>query len=71
MLQPMFESARRFGLSEDAVWTAVDDAFLAVGRDGTVSEYLDELAAVLARRILLSERQASRSGGRARARRRD
>jgi hypothetical protein len=70
MLQSMFDSARRFGLSEEAAWRAVDDALLAVGTAAPVSEYLDELAGVLARRILVSERDASRSAGTEKARRR-
>ena len=71
MIQSMFDSALRFGLSERAAWTAVDDALLAVGPDATVAEYFDELAGMLARRILLSEREASRSAGRGKARRTD
>jgi hypothetical protein len=58
-LKAIFQGARRFGLSEEAAWCAVDDSLLAVGTDAPVSEYLDELAGTLARRILLSERQAS------------
>ena len=70
-VQSILESARRFGLSEAATWGAMDDALLAVGTDATVAEYFDELAGRLARRILLSERQASRSAGTGKARRRD
>jgi hypothetical protein len=68
MLQEMFKSARRFGLSEQAAWEAVDDTLLAVGWHATMSDYLDELAGALARRILVSERDASRSGDTERAR---
>jgi hypothetical protein len=70
-VQSILESARRFGLSEAATWGAMDDALLAVGTDGTVAEYFDELAGRLARRILLSEREASRSAGKGKARRTD
>jgi hypothetical protein len=70
-LQAIFQSARRFGLSDEAAWRAVDDSLLAVGRHATVAEYLDELAGTLARRILVSERDASRSAGRGKARRTD
>ena len=70
-VQSILESARRFGLSEAATWGAMDDALLAVGTDATVAEYFDELAGTLARRILLSERQTSRSAGTGKARRRD
>jgi hypothetical protein len=70
-VQSIFQSARGFGLSEAATWAAMDDALLAVGTDATVAEYFDELAGKLARRILLSERQASRSVGKGKARRTD
>jgi hypothetical protein len=70
-VQSILASARRFGLSEAATWGAMDDALLAVGADATVGEYFDELAGRLARRILLSEREASRSAGRGKARRTD
>ena len=70
-VQSILESARRFGLTEAAAWGAMDDALLVVGTDATVAEYFDELAGRLARRILLSERQASRSAGTGKARRRD
>jgi hypothetical protein len=69
MLQVMFKSARRFGLSEPEAWEAVDDTLVAVGRDATISDYLDELAGTLARRILTSERVASQSGDTGKARR--
>jgi hypothetical protein len=69
MLQEMFKSARRFGLSEQAAWQAVDDTIFAVGQNATMAAYLDELAGALARRILVSERAASRSGDTAKARR--
>jgi hypothetical protein len=69
MLQAIFKSARCFGLSEEATWRAVDEALLTAGRDATMSEYLDELAGTLARRILVNERDASRSADTAKARR--
>ena len=70
-VQSMLESARRFGLSEAATLAALDDAFVAVGTDATVAEYFDELAGKLARRILLNERQTSRSADTGKARRTD
>ena len=70
-VQSILASARSFGLSEAATWGAMDDALLAVGGDATVAEYFDELAGRLARRILVSEREASRSAGRGKARRTD
>lgn len=69
MLHDMFKSARRFGLSDQAAWQAVDDTLFTVGRDATMSDFLDELAGALARRILVSERDASQSGDTAKARR--
>ena len=68
-LHAIFQSARRFGLSDEAAWRCIDDTMAAVGRDATVAEYLDELAATLARRILVSERDACRSADRGKARR--
>jgi hypothetical protein len=68
MLQVMLKSARRFGLSEREAWQAVDDTLVAVGWDATISDYLDELAGTLARRILMSERVASQSGDTEKAR---
>jgi hypothetical protein len=68
-LQAIFQSARRFGLSEEEAWRALDETLLVVGGDATVSEYLDELAATLARRIIVSERDASQIADRAKARR--
>ena len=70
-VQSMLESARRFGLSEAATWAAMDDALLAVGTEATAGEYFNELAGKLARRILLNERQPSRSAGTGKARRTD
>jgi hypothetical protein len=70
MLSATFNSSRCFGLSEEAAWDAVDDALVTVGREATVSEFLDKLAGTLARRILVNEREASRSAGRGKARRR-
>jgi hypothetical protein len=55
-LQAIFEGARSFGLSEQEAWRAVDDSLHEVGSDATVAEYLDELTAELARRILSRER---------------
>jgi hypothetical protein len=67
-LQAIFRSATRFGLSEEDAWRALDDCLIAVGSDATVAEYLDELAGALAHRILVNERDASRSAGKGTAR---
>lgn len=56
-LQAIFEGARSFGLSEEAAWRTVDDVLIDVGTDATVSEYLHELTAALAREILATARQ--------------
>jgi hypothetical protein len=55
-LQAIFEGATRFGLTEDEAWRAVDESLHEVGRDATISEYLDELTGVLAQRILSKQR---------------
>jgi len=56
-LRAVFEAAQRFGLTEDEAWRALDDSLDEVGRDATVSEYFEELAGVLARRILSKQRR--------------
>jgi hypothetical protein len=68
VLRALFNNATCFGLSDEATWRAMDDALVAVGREATVSEYLDELAGRLARGILVNERDASQSGDTERAR---
>ena len=57
-LQAVFDAAKRFGLTEDEAWRAVNKSLFEVGREATVSEYLDELTRVLAQRILSMQRQA-------------
>jgi hypothetical protein len=65
-LQAILEGAIRFGLTEDEAWRATDESLHAVGRDATVSEYLEELTGALARRILYKQQrtpsQERRSG---------
>jgi hypothetical protein len=58
-LQAIFECATRFGLTEDEVWRAIDESLYEVGRDATVSEYLEELVGALAGRILAKERHTA------------
>jgi hypothetical protein len=57
-LQAVFDGARCFGLSDEEVWRAFDDSLDETGADAPVSEYLDELTGVLARRILHKQRRA-------------
>ena len=56
-VQAVFESARQFGLDEGEVINTFDQALWTVGEDATMAEYLDELSAALARRILAKERR--------------
>jgi hypothetical protein len=49
-LQATFEGAKRFGLTEDEAWRAVDESLDEAGRDATMSEYLDDLTGALASR---------------------
>jgi hypothetical protein len=56
-VQALFQSARQFGLGEGEAIQAFDEALGTVGEDATMAEYLDELSAALARRILANERQ--------------
>ena len=55
-IQAVFQSARQFGLDEGAVMATFDQALWIVGEDATMGDYLDELSAALARRILAQER---------------
>jgi hypothetical protein len=55
-LQAIFDGARRFGLTEDEAWRVVDDSLAEVGRDATISEYLELLVGALAQRILTKQR---------------
>jgi hypothetical protein len=57
-LHAVFDGAKSFGLSDDEMWRTADDCMHAAGADATVSEYLDELTAALARSILHKERRA-------------
>jgi hypothetical protein len=56
-LRPMFDGAKRFGLTDDEIWQTVDDCLLQVGGEATVSEYLGELSGALARHILAKQRR--------------
>jgi hypothetical protein len=56
VLHAIFEGAKRFGLTEDEAWWAIDESLAEVGRDATISEYIDELTAALAQRILFKQR---------------
>ena len=56
-VQALFRSATQFGLGEGQVIQAFDEALWTVGEDAPMSEYLDELSAALARRILAKQRQ--------------
>ena len=53
------EAAREFGLRDDDVWGAMNDAALNAADDTTVPEFLDDLSMELARRILGNERRQS------------
>lgn len=57
-IQAVFRSAKQFGLDEGAVLETFDQALWIVGEDATMGEYLDELSAALARRILARERHS-------------
>jgi len=57
-LQAIFDGAKSFGLSDDEVVRIANDSMHTAGAEATVSEYLDELTATLARSILHKERRA-------------
>jgi hypothetical protein len=57
LLQAIFEGAKRFGLTEEEAWWAIDECLSEVGKDATISEYLEELTGALAQRILSKQRR--------------
>lgn len=57
-LQSVFDSARQFGLAGEEVMRTFDEALWIVGDEACMSDYLEELSAALARRILAKERAA-------------
>jgi hypothetical protein len=61
-LQAIFDGARDFGLTDDEVWQTVNESLRGAGNDATVGEYLEELAAALARRILCKQRRVLAGG---------
>jgi hypothetical protein len=56
-MRAMFDGARKFGLSDDAVWETIDGVLLAVGGEATLAEYLDDVSGALAARILAEQRR--------------
>ena len=61
-LRAIFDGAKGFGLTEDETWRAVEEALHEVGREATISEYLDELTGALARHILSKQRRVPSEG---------
>jgi hypothetical protein len=57
-LQELTNAAIDFGLSSEEILAAMDEALHLIGTDVLVSEYLDALSGLLARRILSKERDA-------------
>jgi hypothetical protein len=55
-LQAIFHGAKSFGLADDEVWRAFDEAL----SEAALPECLDELSADLARRILGKVRRVAR-----------
>jgi hypothetical protein len=60
-LYAIVDAAKHFGLTDDDVLRAVDDCFYSADIDSTVGECMDELVSVLARRILRTVGESSRS----------
>jgi len=61
-LHAILEAARRFGLTDDEVWQALNDSLDAARADATVGECRCDLVEALARRILDKERQSRDDG---------
>ena len=57
-LPGMLAAARCFGLSGAQVWETANEALDATGGDAHATEYADELAGALARRILFENRRS-------------
>jgi hypothetical protein len=55
-LHAMRANAKDFGLSDDEVWTSIDECVTWVGPEATVGELLEELTGALAFRILAKQR---------------
>jgi hypothetical protein len=56
-LKAIFEGAKDFGLTDDEVWSTVNDALYWADDEMTMPEYLEQLTAALARRIISKERR--------------
>jgi hypothetical protein len=69
-LQAIFDSARRFGLSDAEIWQAFDESLDETGGDATVADYVQELTGELARRILWKQRCSAAEDRRALSRER-
>ena len=54
-LREITTAATEFGLSSDDVLSTMDEAVHVTGTELPVSEFLDELSGMLARRILIKE----------------
>jgi hypothetical protein len=56
-LKAIFEGAKDFGLNDDEVWSTVNQALYWADDEMTMSEYLEQLTAALARCIISKERR--------------
>jgi hypothetical protein len=54
----IFDSARKFGLTDAEVLAAVDGCVYEIGTDASVAELMDELTAALAREIVAKQQRA-------------
>jgi hypothetical protein len=61
-LQEILEGAKGFGLEDEEIWRTVNESQQWAGPEATVSEYMDELAGALARRIVIKERRTRADG---------
>jgi hypothetical protein len=61
-LHAILEAAKRFGLTDDEVWQAVNESFDGEHAGSTVGECLCELVGALAKRILAKERRSREDG---------
>jgi hypothetical protein len=64
-VRAIFDAARHFGLTEDEICETADACLHDTGGEATVADYLDELTAALAARVLFKQRRSAAPSPRA------
>jgi hypothetical protein len=58
-LQATFDAAKHFGLTEDEVWETVDERLYEASSEAAATDYLDDISAALAARIIFKQRRSA------------